>query len=230
LKLQDDGCGIDRQAICDYLKRTRSLSDEEIEALTPEQFYKVILNPDFSSAIEVTDLAGRGIGMNVVAQAIEYLGGTLAIRSTPGEGTEFIARLPLSLSVIHGLVFELDAYRLAVPSADVVSIEQRHQAASPNGLVRYNLKTLFDPSHAPDDYHYLIRLKSSADIVQPDATEAEIGLAVDQISGNKQLMIMPVGDLISKTGQFTGMGIMEDGGIAVLLDTTNLPMQAVIKN
>ena len=229
LKIIDDGRGIDRDAIIDYLKRIRSFNEEEIEALTPEQFYRVILNSDFSSSIEVTDLAGRGIGMNVVSQAIEYLGGTLAIRSTPGQGTQFIVRLPVSLSIIHALVFELGPYRLAVPTADVVSIERNAQPSAISTMKRYNLKPLFDSDAAVDDFHYLIHIKASAGLHDTELLDAEIGLGVDNISGNNKLMIMPVGDLIARAGIFAGVGIMENGEIAVVLDTANLPEHSIIE-
>jgi two-component system chemotaxis sensor kinase CheA len=228
LKIIDDGRGIDRDAIIDYLKRIRSFNEEEIEALTPEQFYRVILSSDFSSSIEVTDLAGRGIGMNVVSQAIEYLGGTLAIRSTPGQGTQFIVRLPVSLSIIHALVFELGPYRLAVPTADVVSIERNAQPSAKSTMKRYNLKPLFDSDAAADDFHYLIRIKANAGLPDTELLDAEIGLGVDNISGNNKLMIMPVGDLIARAAIFAGVGIMENGEIAVVLDTANLPEHSII--
>jgi len=207
LKVSDDGRGIDQEAVRRYLKETMGMSDQEIGRLSSEQILNAIVRVDYSSAEETTQLAGRGIGMDVIARAVEYLGGSIAIDSEPSKGTRFVIRLPLSLSIVYAIVFRLGPYTLSVPTAHVASIERRQAASSQPEEALYDLAD---------------RLGIHAPAVRPTHTiklrRRPVQFAVDAIIGNMPLMVMPLGELMARTGSFAGVGIMENGDLSILLD------------
>jgi len=211
LTVSDDGRGLNREAISAYLKEKMGISHEEMHALSNEKLLNIICRPDFSSADEATQLAGRGIGMNVIAQAIEYLGGTMKIHSEPSKGTRFILSLPLSLSIIYAVLFRLGKYTLAIPTSHVHAIENVN---SDNNVSRFcDLRGLLGMEDETKVNGHLIRLRQSAVSHISSPEEGGLAIAADAIVGNMPLMAIPLGELLAKTGIFAGVGIMENGDI-----------------
>ncbi|MBU4427158.1 MAG: Hpt domain-containing protein [Proteobacteria bacterium] len=228
IKVADDGQGIRRSPIIKHLKEKGSLTDEQIARLSKEEFFNTILSPDFSSASETTDMAGRGVGMNVVAQAIEYLGGSMTITSEPSKGTEFIIKLPVSLSVIYAITFKIGKYTLSIPTSNVKSID-RNEHVSPEEISSlYDLSGLLNVNNKGKHSHFLKLRHLGRENSFSTAGGVE-ELAVEKIIGNRPLMVMPVGELLAKVGFFAGVGIMENGDISILLDIERLPEIARLK-
>lgn len=223
ITLSDDGRGIDSEAIKRYLKDNKQLAQEQIDGMSQEELFNTILSPDFSSSSTTSDMSGRGIGMNVVAQAIEYLGGIMSIHSEPKKGTEFIIKLPVSLSVIYAITFQMGDYILSIPTSNVVSIDQIETSAE-NGKSYYNLGGFLGlPDSGGKPSHVLkIRCVKTKNGSKKEYSE-EMDVIVGDIIGNKPVMIMPVGELLAKAGIFSGVGIMENGDISILLDVENFP-------
>jgi len=218
LTVSDDGRGLDRDAISAYLKEKMGMSHDEMRTLSNEKLLNIICRPDFSSAGETTQLAGRGIGMNVIAQAIEYLGGTMKIHSEPSIGTRFIISLPLSLSIIYAVLFRLGEYTLAVPTSNVHAIENENTDASHKVSQFCDLRSLLRTDSKTKVKGHIIRLRHSATSLMPSPEEGGLGIEADAILGNMPLMAIPLGELLAKTGLFAGVGIMENGDIALILD------------
>jgi len=217
IRISDDGRGISRKAIAGHLKNNRSMSDEQIAALSDTEFFGTVFDTDFSSAAETSDIAGRGIGMNVVAQAIEYLSGSIAIASDPGRGTEFLIRLPVSLSVVYAITFKLGPYMLSIPTANVESIDQWDGMDSAEKKGLYDLGARLGVGKSRVFSHVMnVKYSEIENIIAPG--HKRIKFAVDTIIGNKAVMVMPVGELLAKTRAFGGVGIMENGDITMLLD------------
>ncbi|MGB5157509.1 chemotaxis protein CheA [Desulfobacterium sp. N47] len=231
IKIRDDGRGINKASIIEYLKDKQSMSDEEIDRMTDEELYNTILSPEFSSSAKTTQLSGRGIGMNVVAQSIDYLGGSLSISSDSGKGTEFIIKLPLSLSIIYAIVFSVGKYILAIPTLHVKSISNIDNISDDDRKSYYNIKKIIGVADNKRKSYSILNLKYINDqsIIEQAATNEEkescIKLMADNIIGNRPLMVLPVGDILSGVKLFSGIGIMENGDIALLLDPDNLPPQ-----
>jgi two-component system chemotaxis sensor kinase CheA len=223
ITLSDDGRGIDRGTIIRYLKDKRSMSDAEIGKMSRQEFFETILSPDFSSASEATDIAGRGIGMNVVAQAIEYLGGLMTIDSVPEKGTEFTIKLPLSLSVIYTINFKLGEYTLSIPTPHVISIDRRESGFPDDGDSFYDLRGLLGVEPNGRKLFHVLRLRYPSENYTKKGQEREMEVAVDSVIGNAQIMVQPVGELMAKARLFAGVGILENGDISILLDIENLP-------
>lgn len=221
LKISDDGRGIDRDFITNYLKEKKGLSAEAIKRMAAEEFYDTILNVDFSSAAQVTDMSGRGVGMHVVAQAIEYLGGKIWIASEPSQGTDILFILPLSLSIIHAVSFKLDRYTLSIPTHTVMSIDR--QAPTADGGHRncdlHRLLAIQGPISPP---LFTLKLKAYGQTDSTAAAQEEVHIGSDAIIGNHPLMVLPVDEILAKLKIFAGVGVMESGDLSLLLDIKHL--------
>ncbi len=223
IKISDDGQGIKESAIVDYLKGKKALTDEQIRALPEQEFFNTILQADFSTAGQATDMAGRGIGMNVVAQAIKDLGGSLNIRSTPYKGAQFLLKLPVSLSVIYTVTFRVGEYTLSVPTSSVASIDRGNDPVDEDSPL-YDLRSMLGVGHNGHKPFHILNLKHpDQEKVGEKEGEPLKGLIVDRIIGNTPLMIMPSGELLARAGVFAGVGIMENGEISLLLNLGSLP-------
>lgn len=224
LTVSDDGRGLDRDAISTYLKEKMGMRHGEMEALSNETLLNIICRPDFSSAGETTQLAGRGIGMNVIAQAIEYLGGTMKLHSEPSKGTRFVILLPLSLSIIYAVLFRLGKYVLAIPTSHVHAIENEDTDPSHKVSQLCDLGSLLgmDNENKGRGGRHIIRLRQPATSHMPFPEDGGLGIAADAILGNMPLMAIPLGELLAKTGLFAGVGIMENGDISLILDIEKL--------
>lgn len=219
LKIADDGRGVNRAAVMEYLKQKRSMSDEDISRMSEEAFYNTLLNLDFSSAGRTDEMAGRGVGMNVVAQAIEYLNGSMSIRSRASQGTQLIIRLPLSLSLVYAVTFCLDRFTLSIPTAHVEGIRGVGTTDEEEMDAPDRLRKLLSIEGNRERASHIIELKYQGPL---EAPKKALRFTVDAILGNRPLMVMPVGELLAKTQLFSGVGIMENGGISVLLDTEKM--------
>lgn len=226
ISIGDDGQGINRSAIARHLKDKGSMTDEQIGRMSQEEFLSTILSPDFSSVSETTDMAGRGIGMSVVAQAIDYLGGSMTIQSESSKGTEFIIRLPLSLSIIYAVTFKIGDYTLSIPTSNVESIDRRECISSEDSSSFYDLRGLLGVNDGGEVFH-ILKLRHPAERSSPNRRDGGVELVVDRVIGNRSLMVMPVGELLAKVRLFAGVGITENGDISILLDIENLPQVRV---
>ena len=218
LTVRDDGRGLDRKAIRVYLGDKMGMSHEEMASLGEEQFLDFICRPDFSSAKETNQLAGRGIGMNVIAQSIGYLGGTMKIHSEPSKGTQFVISLPLSLSIIYAVLFRLGKYVLAIPTSHVEGIEKVDLKSFDETGPLCDLRRLLRIDPDKTGKGHLIRMRQPVNPSVPPPNQKGLGIVADAIVGNMPLMAIPLGELLAKTGLFAGVGIMENGDISLILD------------
>jgi two-component system chemotaxis sensor kinase CheA len=223
ISIADDGRGLDRTRI-----RARA---EELGLVPPggavqdSELFAVILQPGFSTAREVTSLSGRGVGMDVVKQAIEALRGKIEISSVHGAGTEVKLRLPLTLAIIDGLLVRVGTGRYVLPLSSVeecveLSARQDAHARGRNflnirgDLVPFlRLRTLFNAATPPDIYQKVIVVS---------AGKRRIGLVVDQVIGNHQTVIKSLSVLHESAKMFSGATILGDGAVALILDVAQL--------
>ncbi len=221
--IRDDGRGIDKSDIMRHLKEKQSLLDNDLNNMTEEEIFNTILSPDFSTAKTTSDLSGRGIGMSVVAQTIEYMGGSLSISSILGKQTEFTIKLPISLSVIYAIVFTVGKHTLAVPTLNVQSIGRLYEHSENNAGLFYDLRKHIGIGDSEKRLSSFLTLKYAN---PPAGSESEMNglkLLAETIIGNRPLMVLPAGDCLSKIKLYSGIGIMENGDICILLDVDNLP-------
>ncbi len=223
ITLTDDGRGIDRD-------RVRAKAEENGliapgANLTDNEIYQLIFQPGFSTAKEVTNLSGRGVGMDVVKRTIEALRGAIDISSTPGKGSEVSLRIPLTLAIIDGLLVRVGAARYVIPLAAVEECVElsREQDVRSKGRSFIPLRDQLVP------FLRLRELFASSDpvglhqkVVVVSTGEDRVGLVVDQILGDHQTVIKSLSRLHADIETFSGATILGDGDVALILDVPHL--------
>ena len=223
ITIRDDGRGIDRARV-----RAKAEANELIapgQPLTDGELLHLIFHPGFSTAATVTNLSGRGVGMDVVKRTIESLRGTIDIASTDGEGSTITLRIPLTLAIIEGLLVRVGDSRYVMPLSAVeecleLSPEEDRRARGQNlitlreRLVPFvRLRELFATGTPPDPYQKIVVVAVGNE---------RVGLVVDQIIGNHQTVIKSMTALHRGVAAFAGATILGDGNVALILDIGQL--------
>ncbi len=223
ITVSDDGSGIDRE-------RVRAKAEDQGllapgETIGDAELLQLIFHPGFSTAKEVTNLSGRGVGMDVVKRAIEALRGTLTITSVPGRGSDVSLRIPLTLAIIDGLLVRVGNSRYVVPLSAVeecveLSTGQDRRSTGQNVLMLrgqlvpfLRLREVFATGSEPAAYQKVVVVSTGMD---------RVGLVVDQILGDHQTVIKPLSRFHAGVETFSGATILGDGGVALILDVTHL--------
>ncbi|WP_425492016.1 response regulator [Lysobacter niastensis] len=229
LEVGDDGAGLDRNAIRrrgeerGLVRSDAVLSDAELDAL--------ILEPGFSTADEVSRLAGRGVGMDVVASEVRQLGGTLDIRSTPGRGVTFTLRLPQTLAVTEAVFVRIGETTFAVPIASVRGVGRigRDQLVAADGSATDAVYRYGGEDYAVHDLGNLVGqspAKAEGHLQMPllliRAGDLRAAVCVDQVVGNREIVVKPVGPQVASLPGIFGATIMGDGRVVVILDVAPL--------
>ena len=229
IQVSDDGAGLNRNKIIERAKVISAVT--EPEKLADPELYRLIFEPGFSTADTVTDMSGRGVGMDVVRRNIEALRGSVSIDSESGKGSTVTIRLPLTLAIIEGFGVGIGADTYVLPLHAVSECiempvsERTHD--HPQGVI--NLRG------EPLPY---IRLRSWFELASPrpnrenivvvEIDGAKAGLAVDSLQGSRQTVIKPLGDQFKDLPGISGSAIMGNGRVALILDVAAL-MREVIR-
>jgi two-component system chemotaxis sensor kinase CheA len=223
ITIRDDGRGIDRDRV-----RAKAESQGLIQpgqVLSESEILHMIFHPGFSTAATVTNLSGRGVGMDVVKRTIETLRGAIDITSKPGEGSTVVLRIPLTLAIIDGLLVRVGDGRYVIPLAAVeecieLSLEDdlrsrgRSFITLRERLVPFlRLREMFDTGTRPDPHQKIVVIATGTE---------RVGLVVDQIIGSHQTVIKSMSLLHQAVTTFAGATILGDGGVALILDVSQL--------
>ncbi|MFZ0268702.1 chemotaxis protein CheA [Caulobacter sp.] len=223
ITITDDGRGVDRA-------RVRAKAEENGliqpgQALSDNELLQLIFAPGFSTAAAITNLSGRGVGMDVVKRTIEGLRGTIELSSTPGEGSVVSLRIPLTLAIIDGLLVRVGTGRYVIPLSSVeecveLSVEQdmrstgRSLITLRDQLVPFiRLRQMFATGQAADQHQKIVVVSTGHE---------RVGLVVDQILGDHQTVIKALSGFHAEVGAFSGATILGDGGVALILDIGHL--------
>ena len=221
----DDGRGLDRDRIFEKAASKGLLApDQRAEDLTDSDVYKMIFLPGFSTAEQVTDISGRGVGMDVVRRNIEAMRGKIEISSTAGRGSVFSLRLPLTLAIIEGMVVRVGHSRFVIP---ILAIEQSMQPGESqlytvlqNGEMA-KVRGDLVPIHRLRDIFHLSSGETDAEkgiLVLVDAGGSRACLLVDEIVGHQQVVIKSLGRAVPSMTGISGGTILGDGQVALILD------------
>ncbi|MCY1082446.1 chemotaxis protein CheA [Archangium lansingense] len=227
IQVAEDGAGLDRARI---LRRARERGmvgpDEELE---DDALFRLIFEPGFSTAERVTELSGRGVGMDVVERNVELLRGTISVDTTPGKGTTFSLRLPLTLSIIEGFSVGMGEETYVIPLEHVVECLEL-----PPGEGRPGRTGVFNLRGEPMPY---LRLREHFSLGgEPPSRESIVvighgrgraGLAVDSLLGQGQTVIKPLGKPCQGLPGLAGSTLLGDGRVALILDVPALLQQAL---
>ncbi len=222
IELEDDGKGLDREAILAKAKE-RGMIDER-STLSDREIFNLIFEAGFSTAQKVTDLSGRGVGMDVVRRNIEALRGQVEIRSEKGKGSTFSIRLPLTLAIIDGMVIRVGAERYIIPMLSILqsirpgeselsTVLQRGEMMKVQGnlIPLLRLSKLFNIEGAEEDL-----TKALVVVVEDDGRQ--VGLVTDELLGQQQIVIKALGEDMRTIPGLAGGAIMPDGRVGLILD------------
>ncbi|WP_037372236.1 chemotaxis protein CheA [Salipiger mucosus] len=223
ISLSDDGRGLD-------LGRIRARAEERglvapDAELEESELRAMILHPGFSTAETVTELSGRGVGMDVVKRTVEQLRGSIEVDSEPGHGTQIDMRLPLTLAIIDGLLVEIGGERYTIPLAAVEHISELPEAHADGsrGSRFLNIRDQLVPFLRMRD---LLGCEGQAGpwqkVVVVTAGELRVGLTVDRIIGSSQTVIKQLTPLHAALKTFSGATVLGDGSVALILDVPQL--------
>lgn len=226
IEITDDGAGLNRDKILKKAIERHLVSEED--SLSDEQIYDLIFQPGFSTADQVSDVSGRGVGMDVVRKNIRALGGTVEVKSQQGEGSTFSIRLPLTLAILDGQLIHIGDETYIIPLVSIVeSIQvkpERVSVVAGRGEV-YKLR---------DDYIPIVRLYQMFDVVSNvtelsdgllvvvEADGQKMALFVDELLGQQQVVIKSLESNFRKVEGLSGATILGDGMVALILDISGL--------
>ena len=229
ISVADDGAGLDAEAIRKKAVEKGLIAPDA--SLSESELFELILAPGFSTAETVTNVSGRGVGMDVVMSSIGSLGGTVDIRSEPGKGTTITLKLPLTLAIIDGLLVSVAEESFVIPLNAVLECieltdeDRRHTHGRNIARVRGEIIPyipLRDTFELGDDR------PRTEQIVVTEIGERRIGFVVDKVVGQHQTVIKNMGKLLRHIEGVSGATIMGDGSLALILDIGKLMHQAEI--
>jgi two-component system chemotaxis sensor kinase CheA len=228
IQLADDGAGLDRERILARARALGTVTDPEV--LTEHELHRLVLEPGFSTAQQITDLSGRGIGLDVVRRNVERLRGSVGIESREGQGTTITLRLPLTLAIITGFAVEVANETYLIPLDTVVECLELPREECPHAdgrgvlsvrgqaLPYLRLREVFALPGSPRGREHVL-------VVRHDG--GHVGLAVDVLCGESQTVIKPLGPLFHGLPGIAGSAILGSGRVALILDVEALLRQAV---
>ncbi len=227
IEVRDDGAGIDVEKIKQKALAKGTITPEQAEAMTDKELIDLLFRPSFSTAEVISDVSGRGVGLDVVKTKIETLGGSIETKTALGEGSNFIIRLPLTLAIIQALMVELGSEKYAIPLNSIETIED-----VPLSDVKYvqnkeviNLRGSVVPLIHLDqvlDVEPKEEKPESLTVVIVKKGDRLAGLIVDNLIGQLEIVIKSIGKYINNSKLISGATILGDGEIALILDVNVL--------
>lgn len=227
ITVEDDGAGIDPVRIKDSALRKGIISEEEYTTLSDQDAIYLIFRAGFSTAASVSDVSGRGVGMDIVRNHIEKLNGVIDIETRLGEGTQFKIKLPLTLAIITGLLVKLNNRTFILPMSSVVEIVRMPpksiQSIKGDSVVVIRERVL--PVVSLHDYFHIPRMqqeKKQQPIVVVGMGDKRIALEVDELIGNQEIVVKSLGAYVGKIDGISGATILGDGRVALILEVAGI--------
>lgn len=227
IEVSDDGNGIDTEGVKEKAIERGVITPEQAEVMTKKEIIDLLFMPSFSMAKKITDISGRGVGLDVVRSNIEALGGDVEVESTLGEGSKFTVRLPLTLAIIQALMVEIRDEKYAIALGSIQNIED-----IPIKEIRYveakeviHLRGLVIPLIRMDkvlDIEPLEEEPESLTVVIVRKGDRYAGLVVDNLMGQQEIVIKSLGKFIKNNKMISGATILGDGEVALILDVNAL--------
>jgi len=231
IEVSDDGRGLDIERIKAKALAQGIATSTELASLSDEEISRFIFLPAFSTADAITSISGRGIGMDVVRENIEEIGGSISLTSVAGKGTKFSLKIPLTLAIMPALIVHAGVHRFALPQHSVVEVvginenDTRHEIDHVRGSLVLRLRDEILPL---TDLRQVLAIESNRPSNQEDrAVVMRIGMQsfailVDAVADVKEVVVKPLGTSIAHLSAFSGQTILGDGSVVLILDPTGI--------
>ncbi len=227
IEVEDDGKGIDVEKVKASAIAKGHITEEQAEMMSEKEAVELLFKPAFSTAEKISDVSGRGVGLDVVKNKIEGLGGDVEVTTKLGEGTKFIIRLPLTLAIIQALMVEVRDEKYAIPLNSIVTIEdimtseikyvQQKEVINLRGTVipLVRLDEMLDcPPREEEPENMVVVIVKKGD--------KQTGLVIDNLLGQQEIVIKPLGKYINIHKMISGATILGDGEVALIIDSNSL--------
>lgn len=236
----DDGAGIDADRVAAKAREKGLRTPDQLAAMSATDLLQLVFLPGFSTAAAVTNVSGRGVGMDVVKTNIEAIGGTIEIESVIGRGTTCRLRIPLTLAIVPALTVECAGDRYAIPQVsllELVSLDAERAALAVehvNGAPVHRLRGSLLPlvhladvlglaSDRPDDSYGPVLFA----VVQADTKR--FGLVIDRVLSTEEIVVKPLANRLKSLGSYSGATILGDGRVALILDIQAIARRALVE-
>jgi len=239
IEISDDGAGLNPERIRKKAVERAVVTTEQAGRLTEREIFNLIFLPGFSTAEKVTNVSGRGVGMDVVKTNVEKIGGTVDVQSTLGRGTTVRVKIPLTLAIIPALVVTCGGDRYAIPQVSLLELVRLEADEVAKGIELVHGAPVYRLRGRLLPLVYLNQeLKLAADarpatesdgavnIVVLQAGERQFGLVVDEINDTEEIVVKPLRKQLKTVKTFAGSSIMGDGKVALILDVLGLAQRA----
>jgi len=230
IEIQDDGRGMNPKRLREKAIEKGLITSSEAQRLSDREALDLVFRPGFSTAAKVSDISGRGVGMDVVRSSVERAGGQVELDSTLGRGTTIRLKMPLTLAIIPALLVKVQGQRFAIPQINLTELVylDEEQAGSAIETVRgtpiYRLrgevlplvslrKTLEQPERAPSQGVYIVVVSVGS---------ARYGLLVDEIHDTEEIVIKPLHGRLKRLSCYAGATVLGDGGLALILEVAGI--------
>ncbi|MFL5257984.1 MAG: chemotaxis protein CheA, partial [Rhodopila sp.] len=235
LEVSDDGRGLSVDRIRAKALANGLATEAELAAMSDGQIQRFIFRPGFSTATTVTAVSGRGVGMDVVKTNIEKIGGTIDLKSTPGQGTMFTVKIPLTLAIVSALIVEAAKERFAIPQISVVELVRARRDG--NAADGESIIERINDTPVLRLRNRLLPLVSLTELLelgveQTDDTAAHIvvaqvgqymmGIIVDRVFDTEEIVVKPVAPILRHVTMFSGNTILGDGSVIMILDPNGI--------
>lgn len=227
IEITDDGAGINREKVAKKAVSKGLITEEQKDQLTDKEIFNLILSSGFSTADHVSDISGRGVGLDVVKNTIESLGGSISVHSEEGVGTQFLIQLPLTLSIISVMLVEVQKEKYAIPLTSIIetAIFKRSDIyyAHEQPVIDFRgkvvpilyLQKIFDIPEVQEGNEYI-----STVIIRKG--EKMAGVVVDSFIGQEEIVLKSLGNYLTNVFAISGATILGDGQVALIVDCNAL--------
>lgn len=236
IEIADNGAGIDPQKLRRKSLEKGIITQERAATMTDQDFRRLIFMAGFSTAEKVTNISGRGVGMDVVKTNIEKIGGVIDLESELGKGTTFKIRIPLTLAIVPALIITTGGERFAIPQVNLLELIRVNEEQQKTAIEYihdnpvYRLRGKLLPIVYLNRELELHSTTTILNIVVLQAGEHQMGLVVDQINDTQEIVVKPLDKILQDVDVFAGATIMGDGRVALILDILGIAQQARILN
>ncbi len=227
ISIKDDGNGIDTERVGRKAIEKGLITEEQFAGMSQREVFDLLFLPGFSTKDKATDLSGRGVGMDVVKTNIKKLNGLIEIKSTKGQGSEFILRLPLTLAIIQSLLVEVEGEVYSIPLSSVletIRVDQR-QFHLIGGQEVLKLRDIVLPLIRLQKVFNVQQRSEASDfcyVVVVGAAEKRMGLVVTRLVGQQEVAIKSLGNYLANIPGIAGSTILGDGRVALIVDPVGM--------